>query len=493
MKSKWRVVLGMLAGVLSPASHATLTMHDQASMPTMPATVSASLREQLTHLTLGDAIYLGLRNNPSIRSAYLQRITQKFDLRVAEDTFRPKLSLNSTYRNTQGSNDRTRNVELSPTANLLGEYGTRLSLGWTRQMHASDSAAGVRRDGLDLAVIQPLLRGAGREVTTAPLRMARLAEQAERLNLKAAVSRTVAEISMAYRDLLRAQEQLSIVEEALVRAESLLAVNQALIQAGRMAEFEIVQTQADIAAQQLGVEEARNQLDNSRLALLRMLALDLSLAVRATEVLEASHLSIDRRDALRLAQAQQPEYLSTLLQSQQAELNLMVARDQSRWDLSLVAGANQITDRYDDGVGSGRRWERYAGVQLEIPIGDRSTRQAEVRARVNQQTLEIAQAETRQALENDVTTVVRELGTLWRQYEIAQRSAQLSQRKLDIEREKLAAGRSSNFQVISFESDLRHAQSTRLGALIAYLNAQTRLQLTLGMTLESWEIALNDH
>ncbi|KAF1004909.1 MAG: hypothetical protein GAK32_02723 [Pseudomonas fluorescens] len=49
-----------------------------------------------------------------------------------------------------------------------------------------------------------------------------------------------------------------------------------MISAGRMAEFEIVQTEADIATQQLGVEEAQNQLDTSRLSLLRLLALDLS-------------------------------------------------------------------------------------------------------------------------------------------------------------------------------------------------------------------------
>ena len=90
---------------------------------------SVSLNAQLTTLTLGDAVYLGLRNNPAIRSAYLQRVAQKFDLRVAEDAFNPKLVLNSAYRTTQGSDDRARNANLSPTTSLLGEYGTRLSMG----------------------------------------------------------------------------------------------------------------------------------------------------------------------------------------------------------------------------------------------------------------------------------------------------------------------------------------------------------------------------
>ena len=87
-----------------------------------------SLNAQVTTLTLGDAVYLGLRNNPAIRSAYLQRVAQKFDLRVAEDVFNPKLTLNSYYRQSRGTADNSRNANLAPNATLLGEYGTRLSM-----------------------------------------------------------------------------------------------------------------------------------------------------------------------------------------------------------------------------------------------------------------------------------------------------------------------------------------------------------------------------
>lgn len=87
---------------------------------------------------------------------------------------------------------------------------------------------------------------------------------------------------------------------------------------------------------------------------------------------------------------------------------------------------------------------------------------------------------------------VRSLDAQWRQYQLAQRAAELSRRALQLEREKLSVGRSSNFQVLSQEADLRNAQYSSLNTLIAYLNAQTQLDLRLGMTLESWDIALND-
>lgn len=460
---------------------------------TMPGK-EVSLSEQVVDLSLSDAVFLGLRNNRSIRSAYLERIAQKFDLRVEEDHFTPKLMLSGQYLANRNQNDRYRQSEVTPQATLLGEYGTRFSLSWSNQLTQANREGRSRNDGATFTVIQPLLRGAGRDVTTAPVRMARLSEQANRLNLKSTVSDTITQVITGYRELLRGQEQLQIARDALQRSRQLLEANQAMIEAGRMAEFEIVQTEADVATQELSVEEAANQLDANRLELLRLLALDLHTQIRAADILDAAPVSIGLMQALTAAQEQQPTYLSQIIATEQAVINHTVARNDKLWDVSLVGGATQVRDRYpgDRGNETNRAWDGYAGIQVEIPIGDLSRRQAEVRARVNIENQEIRLAEARQSLERDVGDAVRDLSTRWRQYEIAQRARDLSRRKLEIEREKLQAGRSSNFQVLSFESDLRSAESARLNAVIAYLNTQAHLDQTLGTTLESWDIDLND-
>jgi outer membrane protein TolC len=68
----------------------------------------------------------------------------------------------------------------------------------------ADQAGRFRNDGATFTVIQPLLRGAGRDVASAPLHLARLNEHAYKLNLKASVSNTITRIITAYRELLRA-------------------------------------------------------------------------------------------------------------------------------------------------------------------------------------------------------------------------------------------------------------------------------------------------
>ncbi len=455
---------------------------------------SVSLNESVVELSLSDAVYLGLRDNRAIRSAYLVRIAQKFDLRVEADRFNPKLVLSARHLANRNQNDSYQQTEVLPQTTLQTEFGTRFSLSWSNQLTLADEAGRTRNDGATFAVIQPLLRGAGRDVATAPLRQAQLNEQANRLNLKATVSDTITQIISAYRELLRAQEQLQIARDALARSKQLLEANQVMIDAGRMAAFEIVQSEADAASQELNVEEAANQLDSSRLELLRLLALNLRTLIRAADKLDAQRIDMPLAQALHAAQQQQPSYLMQLIATEQANINLTVARNERLWDVSLVGGATQIRDRYATETGRvrDRTWEGYAGIQVDIPIGDLSRRQGEVRARVEVENQEIRVDDARQSLERDVSDAVRDLGTRWRQYEIAQRARDLSRRKLEIEREKLQAGRSSNFQVISFESDLRSAENARLNALIAYLNAQTTLDRILGTTLESWDIDLND-
>jgi len=485
----------LLSAIVMSRTEPTLALdHLEVSPTSKPDSELVVGNAQIIDLSLADAVYLGLRDNRAIRGAYLQRITQKFDLRVAEDQFAPKLVLSgrSIAYHSQEGHDNT--LEVIPASTLTTELGTRFSLAWTNQLDQANTSGQTRSSGVSLSVIQPLFRDAGEEFNTAPVRLARLTEQINRLSLKSTVSQTVTQIVRAYREFLRAQEQVRLAHDALERSRQLLEINKALITAGRMAAFEIIQTEADGAMQELGVEEANNQLATSRRELLRLLALDIGTVMQASDCLQAKHVTIDAAQAQQIALENQPEYLTQLIANEQAKINLKVAQNQRLSDVSLVGGGNYERHGFSETQGdiAARRWNGYVGVQVDIPIGDMSRQQGEVRAQVDVRSQVLRLKEARQLLEQSVGDAVRDVGTRWRQYEIAQRARDLSLKKLDFERQKLKVGRSSNFQVLSFESDLRNAESARLNVLLSYLNAQTQLDLQLGMTLESWQIAIND-
>lgn len=126
--------------------------------------------QESVELRLTDAIALALRDNRAVRGAYLQRVVQRFDLRVAADQFAPQLSLHARYLGQRNQADRYRQAQLTPSASLLTPYGTRLSLDWTYDDTRADDAGRRYSDGANLTIIQPLLRGAGRAIATAPPR-----------------------------------------------------------------------------------------------------------------------------------------------------------------------------------------------------------------------------------------------------------------------------------------------------------------------------------
>ena len=465
--------------------------HPTRAAPDMPAPKPVG---PTIALSLPESVFIGLRDNRAIRSAYMERIAQKFDLRVAGDRFAPRLTISSAFLARRTDSTTTTTGNFTPVATLLTPTGALFGFTWATVESNTRGGLRSRSSTLDLTVIQPLLRGAGTTVNTAPLHVAQIEERLNQLRLRDTVGQTVTRIILAYRDLLRAQEQRTLADAALTRARSLVAVNRALIAAGRMAAVEIVQTEADVALQELAVLEASNRLDATRLAFLGLIAVDPRTDVRAADQLDATPVDVSLERVLPLALASRPDYLSQRLVIEQAKLGVTVARNQRLWDLAAV-GSVGVGHAEFAGLPtpseSRTAPNASAGLQLTIPLGDLSLEQGEVRATTTLRTAEIRLEDLRQQVESEVRDAVREIQTRWRQLETARRARALAERSLAIERDKLQVGRSSNFQVLAFEDDLRRAETQQLDALIQYLNALTLLDQQLGTTLDTWQIALN--
>jgi outer membrane protein TolC len=439
-------------------------------------------------LTLDEAVALALRYNRGIRSAYLQRVVQRFDLRVAERAFVPRGEISVEVGQRRSDGDTRGETVIRPSASWRTPLGGTVSFNWARADPLKGEGSEYETAGVSLS--QPLLRGAGLAVNMAPIRIARLQEEINRLQLEATVAGTVSAVITSYRGLIQAQEQERLAEESLERTRALLETNRALIQAGRMAESDIVQTESGVANQEVAVLQSRQQVVSAQLALLQLLALASRTNVVAVDPMQAAHVDVDLERAMETAFASRIDLLAQRKSLEQMRQSMIVARNQRLWDMSLVASATR-----DDGP---RFWGRYdetdttVGLRLNIPIGDLSRRQNWLAAETGVQTAELAFEEMKQSVESQVLDAVQSVEASWRQVEAARRARALSARALDIGQEKLRFGRASNFEVLSLQSDLRAADAQELSANIAYLNALTALDQQIGSTLETWRISLND-
>lgn len=439
-------------------------------------------------LTLDEAVALALRYNRGIRSAYLQRVVQRFDLRVAERAFVPQggIGIEVVQRRQDGETDG--DIVISPSASWRTPLGGTVNFVWARADTLTGEGAEYETAGVSLS--QPLLRGAGLAVNMAPVRIARLQEEINRLQLEATVAGTVSTVITSYRALIQAQEQVRLAEEALARTRILLETNQALIAAGRMAASDIVQTESGVANQEVAVLQARQQVVSAQLRLLQLLALASRTNVVAVDPVAAARVEVDLDSAMATAFSSRIDLLAQRKSLEQMRQSLIVARNQRLWDVSLVASATRddgprFLDRFNE-------TDTTVELRLSIPIGDLSRRQSWLAADTNMQTAELAFEEMKQSVESQVLDAVQSVEASWLQVEAARRARALSEQALEIGQERLRFGRASNFEVLSLQADLRAADAQQLSANIAYLNALTALDQQIGSTLETWRISLND-
>lgn len=441
-------------------------------------------------LTLADAVAIALRENRTIRSAYIDRISQKFDLRVAEDRFTPHVSIGGGAAQQRIAGIGMTSAEVTPAVTTLLPTGATFGFSW---VNTSVESLGIRTrtSTADLTLVQPLLRGGGVDVNMAPVRVARITEKINQLRLKATVSETVAQVIYAYRSLLQAQEEFKLAEGAAARARDLLAMNRSLISAGRMASVDIVQTEADLENQNIRVLEATKGLEASRLQLLTILALELNTKLVARESTSPTRITPTLAKLLPMAFAERPDYLIQQLVVDQNKLGIVVAENEKLWDLSVYA-SGQFGQQKTTGIitNSNRISDTTVGVAFNVPLNDLKREQPYVQSTTTMRTSELQLATIRQGVELQVRGTITDVDIRWRQLEAAKRARDLATRAVDIEKDKLKIGRSSNFQVRSMENDLRLAETQQLAAAMGYLNALTLLDVQLGTTLATWRIEL---
>ena len=173
---------------------------------------------------------------------------------------------------------------------------------------------------------------------------------------------------------------------------------------------------------------------------------------------------------------------------ERARQRLRVANNQQLWDVSLVAGVNQNTP--GNSPTEARKTDKYLGAQLSIPLFDRSIEQARVSAENDLKNEKIQLEQVRQSLSSKMINAIRNVQARAKQAALADKAAALARQKMDIEQEKLRYGRSSSFQVILFENDLRAAENNRLNARMNYLNTQVELLLATGTLVDQWNLRL---
>lgn len=455
------------------------------------------------YLTIREAILLALRYNPNIQNAELDRIIQRYQLRIAHNEFELNYALGASglvQKTTfNGVGSATNHTFLaSPVLDYKNKLGTRTSLSIENNVGYNNSYNPV----LSFSVTQPLLRGFGASVNEVGLLNAIDNEWLNKLNLQQSVVDQITQVIMAYRTLVLSGNNLENQHLQLSEAKKSYQINEKKIEAGQLEPTGNIQQSYQIESLSLMEAQAENDFKTASLDLLQTIGLDPNMHLLVPSDVQLDNVTIpDLKQSIEIALNHNTQYLAKKVALSADERAYKVAKNQQLWQLDVSGNVqsgvvNNVsgipTGPYSGfrGIYSGNNITKAAQLVLTIPLHDINRRSQVINAKVQMEKDRINLIAAKNELITIITNTINNIQSLAKRYQLAQKQVKLAEQLYSLEKKKQEAGISSTLEVNNSQNQLIQAQSGLISAKIAYLNQLSALQRTLGTTLDYWHITL---
>lgn len=463
-------------------------------LPTSPE----ARHKKTQRLSLREAILLALRYNPNIQNAELDRIIQRYQLRLAHNEFEMQYALagaaaveKSTYSGVGSSTNRS--YLASPEINWKSKIGTKIGLNIDNNVSSYNSYTPV----LNLSINQPLLRGFGRAANEAGLQDAIDNEQLNKINLQQAVNDQITQVITAYRALILSANNSQNQKLQLKEAQKSYEINEKKIEAGQLEPTGNIQQSYQIESLSLMVEQAENDFKTAAQDLLQTIGLDpqMRLSVPSDVVMDKIEVP-SLKDSIAWALNHNAQYLAQKMILRADERAYKLAKNEQLWQLDFGANiqsgqVNEVGGRRGlPGIYNGQNVNETARLTLTIPLKDVGRRNQLISAKVKLEKDRLNILAMKRALETTITNIINNIQSLAKRHQLAQKQLALAEQSYELEKKKQEAGIASALDVNNTQNQLIQAQMALIGAKIAYLNQLSALEQILGKTLDRWNISL---
>ncbi len=460
-------------------------------------------------VTIVEAILLCLENNPSlvvqrldptIRQTFEDQERAVFDPAINADVSAGRVKGENLARSGSETEDFT--TDAAQGIISLEQYfptGTTVALeAGTRVNDSSLYEDNFYTSRLGMTITQALLRGYGTEVNLARLQQARLDTRMSEYELRGFTEFLVAEVERTYWDYALARRQIEIVEESLKVARQQLNETKELITVGRLARAELAAVQAEVAAQEQALIEARANKESIHLQLLRLLnPAGPGLWQREVDLIHQPTLPEIKLEGVELHVAvsmrMRPILNEARLEILRGDLELVKTRNGllPLMDLFITLGKSGYANSFGQSIRNIDKdsYDALAGVRFDYPIFNRDAQAQHRRALLTREQSQKALENLSQLVEVDVRTAYIAVNRTKQQIAASSVTRMFDEEKLRTETEKLRVGKSTSFLVAQAQRDLLVSRIAEVRALANYLKALIDLYRQDGSLLERRRIA----
>ncbi len=449
-------------------------------------------------LSLREAILLALRYNPNVQNAEIDRVLQKFNLRIAYNQFELQYALTGTTSYSQSKSMGIRQPSsttglVTPSVSLNNTYGGNARLAMANNFPGRRQYNPV----VTLSVAQPLLRGAGRDVALNTLRGALDTETLNKMDMDEQIITTVTTIISNYYAIVQDNNNIITTQQSVTDAKQTIKSNAAQIKVGRLQPTGNIDAEAQLESLNLQVAQAINNRDQAVQTLLESLGLDPSMKIRVpNDAPIINPKAPDMNDTINYALAHNIAYQTALINYKIDKRALIVAKNAQLWQLDLAATATVGTsggtgpDSDFPSLINSRNNSQNVSLNLSVPINDLNRQEQLIAARIALEKDKINLAAAKRTLETNIANEVISIRSQIQQLAIATKGVALAQRSYQLEEMKAQLGRSSAINVTTSQNALIQAKISLINSKIAYILAVAQLDSDLTTTLDKWKIKI---
>jgi outer membrane protein len=472
------------------------------------ASQSAAPTVQGTPLTIEEAVRMGLENNLGIQVERLNPQIQVLGISRANAAYAPTL-FSTLARSSATSpptdfNTAASNQAIQTSGNFNSQGGVQQALRWGGASY-SVAFSGSRLttnainnvfnpqigSGLNAVYTQPLLRNFRIDATRQQLMLSQNQAQAADIQLQQRVTQTARNIRAAYYQLIGSISGLEVAQQSLDVARTSLKNNQTRVEVGTMAQIDIVQAEAEVAANEESVIIAQAQIESAQDQLRTLVMNPNQPDFWTTRFTPSEPPSVAPREinvdaAVKNALANRTDIRDFKKNMENTDIGIRYARDQrlpaidltGRYGVTGVAGTQLSRDggsalerSFYDAVrdvfaNDFKTWS--FGVNVSYPIGTSVADAAFAQAKLQKQQEEQSLHNLEMAVTTQVRQAARDINTNLRRIEATRRARELAEQRLTADNKRFAVGLSSTFEVLQSQRDLSRARQNELRALIDY-------------------------
>lgn len=375
-------------------------------------------------------------------------------------------------------------LTVSPTLVASSPLGTTLSAGATVREGLGGNPASERT--LRVELTQALLRGglALGSDTAVPLAKADVAIAKERY--RDGLNRFLADVDAAYWELAFAREDRAIKRRSRDLAATQRDETQENIRRGLLAPGEIYIVEENLVDFEERLTRADEAVALAEVTLSRLLRAPAGPAPEPSSAIAAppSPRPSDA-DSLVFARGHHPLIAAARLAVEQSDTRLGGERREAYPALDAFGALSRSegTDTFGQVVDDSPALE--AGLRLSIPLYWGPDAARVERARIARRQAGLSLEETTLSVETALKQAAIRLAARERRLELAATIVELSQKKLEVERDKYKSGLSTLADVVRFQRELDAALSASLRAKVDVLEARTALGAARGDLAET--------